>query len=148
MLRRAVAQDIPAIARIEQACFGNPWAPDAYFEELGRLHGVLEVLAEGEVVIGFSCCWHIVGEAHLLRLATDPEYRRQGGGRQLLQAVLFRAASVGCSEVTLEVGASNTAAVALYRLFGFEEVGRRRGYYRTPPDDAILMRCPIVGAFG
>jgi ribosomal-protein-alanine N-acetyltransferase len=41
------------------------------------------------------------------------------------------------------VRATNRAAVALYGRAGFREVGRRRGYYRDPVEDAVLMRREI-----
>jgi ribosomal-protein-alanine N-acetyltransferase len=40
----------------------------------------------------------------------------------------------------LEVRESNTAARRLYASRGFEEMGRRRGYYKRPAEDAIVLR--------
>lgn len=40
----------------------------------------------------------------------------------------------------LEVRASNEPAVSVYRKLGFEEVGRRKNYYRNPKEDALIMR--------
>ena len=40
---------------------------------------------------------------------------------------------------TLEVRASNSAAIALYQKHGFERVGERKNYYEAPKEDAILM---------
>ena len=45
---------------------------------------------------------------------------------------------------TREVRESNRAAVNLYRSAGFREIGRRRGYYHNPPEDAILMELHLV----
>jgi len=42
--------------------------------------------------------------------------------------------------VYLEVRDSNDRARRLYRSSGFEEVGRRRRYYRRPVEDAIVLR--------
>jgi len=42
-------------------------------------------------------------------------------------------------ELALEVRVSNGAAQALYRSHGFQLVGLRRGYYRRPEEDALLM---------
>jgi ribosomal-protein-alanine N-acetyltransferase len=44
-----------------------------------------------------------------------------------------------CATVTLEVRRSNVAAHALYRRFGFEEVGVRPRYYIENGEDAIVM---------
>jgi ribosomal-protein-alanine N-acetyltransferase len=41
--------------------------------------------------------------------------------------------------LTLEVRISNRPALDLYMKHGFEQVGRRRGYYEKPKEDAILM---------
>jgi ribosomal-protein-alanine N-acetyltransferase len=40
----------------------------------------------------------------------------------------------------LEVRESNSAARALYASRGFLAVGRRRGYYRSPVEDALVLR--------
>jgi ribosomal-protein-alanine N-acetyltransferase len=45
----------------------------------------------------------------------------------------------GCRLATLEVRPSNAPARALYEAFGFEVVGRRRGYYADTGEDAILL---------
>jgi ribosomal-protein-alanine N-acetyltransferase len=41
--------------------------------------------------------------------------------------------------VTLEVRVSNVAARALYRAYGFYEVGLRKRYYADNHEDAIIM---------
>ncbi len=43
----------------------------------------------------------------------------------------------------LEVRACSDGARRLYERMGFIEVGRRRGYYETPTDDAVLMRLEV-----
>ena len=49
--------------------------------------------------------------------------------------------------VFLEVGASNVAALALYRNRGFVEIGVRRGYYMSASgsENAITMACELMG---
>ena len=64
--------------------------------------------------------------------------RRQGLGRQVLQALLSHGQRLGAERATLEVATSNTAAVALYRTLGFLDAGIRRGYYRNG-DDALIQ---------
>ena len=141
MLRDARPSDLGAIDRIERASFGNPWPLDAYAQEIEREHGVLEVASiRGEGIVGYSCAWHVADEAHLLRIATAPRFRRRGIGRDLLSAVVARARASSCGRITLEVASANGAAIHLYDAYGFEEIGRRSGYYRVPPDDAVVMR--------
>jgi ribosomal-protein-alanine N-acetyltransferase len=84
----------------------------------------------------------IAGEAEVLTLAVRPEQRRRGAARALLAAALALAAPTAAA-MFLEVAADNAGAVALYEAAGFEQVGRRAGYYgRTgaPSIDAIVMR--------
>ena len=44
----------------------------------------------------------------------------------------------------LEVRAGSAGAIGLYEGLGFVGVGRRRGYYRDPVDDAVLMRLDLA----
>ncbi len=77
--------------------------------------------------------------AHIPTIATHPHFARQGLGGYLLSYLLLQGARLGCEEATLEVRASNAAAQALYRSFGFEIVGRRLRYYSDNQEDALIM---------
>lgn len=146
-LRTATPDDLQAILRIEGLVFGNPWAPTAFADEIERPMAIVELAVDGSgSVVGYSCTWHVVAagetEAHLLRIAVDPSLQRRGIGRDLLAAVTARASAEGATRVLLEVGASNLPARALYEALGFTEIGRRVGYYKVPPDDAVVMSRP------
>ena len=56
-----------------------------------------------------------------------------------MEAMLDFCRREGMDLVTLEVRVSNSAAQALYEKFGFQKTGIRPGYYRSPPEDALLM---------
>ncbi|HWB77792.1 MAG TPA: ribosomal protein S18-alanine N-acetyltransferase [Nannocystaceae bacterium] len=140
-IRSAHADDLDAIAAIEAASFDRPWTREIFAQELARSIARLDVL--GTPAIAFACTWHVVDEAHLLRIAVAPEHRRRGLARVLVRTVLARAAELGCTHVDLEVAADNAPALALYHALGFVEVGRRTGYYATPPADALLMRATL-----
>ncbi|MXQ09636.1 GNAT family N-acetyltransferase [Alphaproteobacteria bacterium GH1-50] len=91
---------------------------------------------------GFALGRVIADEAELLTIAVHPEARRRGIARRCLAAFELEAPAKGASRAFLEVAASNAPARRLYEGFGYEEVGRRRGYYDRPDDDAddaILM---------
>jgi ribosomal-protein-alanine N-acetyltransferase len=78
----------------------------------------------------------LAGESEILNLAVAPENRRQGIGRALV-----RAAGEKPADLYLEVRRSNLGGQAFYRRCGFEETGCRKGYYRDPQEDAIVMKC-------
>lgn len=150
-VRAANLGDLGPLLRIEEASFGNPWPHDAYVQELEREHGRLDVAEEGDVIVGFSCTWHArLGkgpssevESHLLRIAVDQTVRRRGAGRALLDALVGRARALASSHITLEVASQNRPAIALYGAAGFTEIARRVAYYRSPPDDAVIMRLQL-----
>lgn len=141
LLRRvATRSDLDALAELERASFPNPWTAKSLEEELNRECAIVEVVHDpGGCLVGMSCAWRIRDETHLLRISVRPSHRRQGVGAALLSAVLARAADAKSDLVALEVGSKNVGALALYRTHGFEVVGVRKNYYRTPPDDAVCM---------
>ena len=142
-LRPACAADLPALAAIEAASFSGPWTEAMIAEELARAQAWLWVAeVEGEAV-GYACAWKIVDTCHLLRVATLPGRRRRGLGRALVEGLCAQARAAGLREIELEVASQNAPAIALYQGLGFVEVGRRRGYYRDPVDDALLMSRPL-----
>jgi [ribosomal protein S18]-alanine N-acetyltransferase len=65
--------------------------------------------------------------------------RRQGFGSALVAELLRRARGKSTCRFWLEVRASNVAAIALYRKFGFEEESRRKSYYSHPTEDALVL---------
>jgi ribosomal-protein-alanine N-acetyltransferase len=42
-------------------------------------------------------------------------------------------------QVTLEVRESNSSAIRLYNKHGFSVKGKRKGYYKNPVEDALIM---------
>jgi ribosomal-protein-alanine N-acetyltransferase len=102
-------------------------------DETGRLVGYLF----GNVVSD---------QAEILTLAVHPAKRRQGLGRRLLDAVLDVMVGQGVRAVWLEVRASNAGARALYAEAGFIASGVRRGYYRRPVEDALVLRRDLAAA--
>jgi [ribosomal protein S18]-alanine N-acetyltransferase len=82
-------------------------------------------------------------ELHLLNLTVAPERQRRGLARHALERLHAHVARLGVASLWLEVRESNARARAVYRAGGWQEVGRRRGYYpgATQREDAVLMRC-------
>ena len=95
-------------------------------------------VGEDGAVRGYVGMHHILDEADITNVAVFPAARRQGVGRALIQAVADYAAKQALVRVTLEVRASNAAAIALYEGFGFVQDGRRPRFYSDPTEDALL----------
>ncbi|MEG4282923.1 ribosomal protein S18-alanine N-acetyltransferase [Microcoleus sp. A006_D1] len=92
-----------------------------------------------QTLIGLGCLWAILEEAHITILAIDPRFQGRGLGQALLWALLKSANRRQLERATLEVRASNSIAVSLYKKFGFQEAGRRKRYYADTGEDAVIM---------
>lgn len=130
---------VEEIIAIEKVSFPSPWTVDAFREEMNRSFSALWVFLEDEVVRGYLCCWFMAEEVHLMNIAVHPQRRGQGIGRTLLAKMISAGIRAGAQGAVLEVRPSNRPARALYREAGFQEIGRRRKYYRETGEDAILM---------
>jgi ribosomal-protein-alanine N-acetyltransferase len=139
-LRQATVDDLAAIASLEEVCYADPW-PVTAFQTLPGNPQVYFTLAErDEDLLGYVVAWYVLDEGELANLAIAPSVRRQGLGQVLLDAMLADAARRSVGEVYLEVRESNVAARKLYSTNRFVEVGRRTGYYRSPVEDALILR--------
>ena len=140
-LRRARAADLPDVAALERVCYPDPW-PASSFASLPDNPRVFFVVMRdlNDRLTGYAIAWHVMDEGELANLAVAPDARRQGIASELLDAVLEDARERGTAQVFLEVRESNSAARALYSARGFDEVGRRKGYYRHPVEDALILR--------
>jgi [ribosomal protein S18]-alanine N-acetyltransferase len=133
--------DIPAIAAIEREAFTDPWSEKSFRDALA--HPAIYFAAarrDGGVPIGYVVAWFVADEGQIANLAVAPAVCGTGIGRALLDDALREAAEREAAEVYLEVRDSNERARRLYRSRGFEEIGRRREYYRRPVEDAIVLR--------
>lgn len=138
--------DLPEVLAIEVTSFSLPWTEEMFANELGpgtvsrMLVARLPAAGDPAPVVGYICVWLVGEELHINNLAVHPRWRQRGIARELLRAALRRGREGGADTAFLEVRASNLAAQALYRQFGFEPVGIRRRYYTHPLEDAVVMR--------
>ena len=145
-VRPAWPADAPVIAALERRCFADPWSLQSFREALGtELSFGLVVECRGEIA-GYLIGRVTVGTGEILNLAVAPEWRRRRIGRLLLEAGLEVLAGRGAEEVFLEVRESNAGALALYQGAGIRAVGQRAGYYRSPREDALVLRTELPAA--
>jgi ribosomal-protein-alanine N-acetyltransferase len=141
----ATADDVPSIAAIERAEFSDPWSTRSFHELVGNpsVYFVCARAPADRTVLGYVVAWFVADEGQIANLAVAHDVCGQGIGKQLLDAALGEGRARGAECVYLEVRDSNVRARRLYRSRGFEEVGRRRGYYRRPAEDAIVLRLTL-----
>lgn len=130
--------DLPRCAAIE-ATAPDPWTEPQLAEELASDFGRLFVACREGQTAGLAVFQLAAGEASLNALTVDPAARRQGAGRALLTGALAALRAEGAQSCFLEVRAGNVAARALYESVGFAAAGVRRGFYRNPAEDGVVM---------
>lgn len=130
---------LPALEALEQECFSLPWSRNMLAEELiNDAASYIVAEAEDGTVLGYAGLHVVLDEGYITNIAVSPHWRRQGIAARLLDAFV-RFGQAHLAFLTLEVRASNTAAIGLYESFGFTRAGLRRGYYDAPKEDALLM---------
>ena len=163
VLRPMRVGDIPQVMEVDQLSFPTPWPLNTYHYEitqnrnswmfvvsqpslisengrgLGNLIKRLLAPQRSEQVMGYSGCWHVVDETHISTIAVHPSWRRHRIGELLVWSMIRQGIRNGANMVTLEVRVSNIVAQTLYRKYGFEIVGVRKGYYRDNQEDAYMM---------
>jgi ribosomal-protein-alanine N-acetyltransferase len=121
--------------------FPDPWPESGFRELLGPYTRV--AVTGGEAVAAYLVARCVADEAEILNLAVHPDHRRRGLGTALIQAVLPDLGRAGAEQVFLEVRASNVGAQAFYQRLGFGHRGRRRAYYSSPREDALILALEI-----
>ncbi len=133
-------QHLDDVTRLEQVCFSQPWTRAQLREELDNaLARVFVAVDDTGSVLGYGGLHYVLDEADVTNIAVFPTARRQGVARMILNAMDAFCAANGMAFLTLEVRASNEAAIALYCGAGFQQVGLRKRFYSRPTEDALLL---------
>ena len=136
---RLPAEELTRAAAIE-ATASEAWSLAGLTEELSSDCGRVYGLWEQDKLWGVAVFQLVLDESSLLTFTVDPARRGEGLGEALLRGALAALHSEGARSCFLEVRSQNAPAVGLYRKLGFAEAGRRKGFYRDPADDALLLR--------
>ena len=143
-VRRLSRSDAAALADIDAVCFSVPWSKTSFAEALDGVGYAFFGYFERERLLGYAGMLAVPDEADVTNVAVCPEYRRRGIARRLVDVLIEEARERGITRLHLEVRESNIAARALYESLGFVTDGRRKGYYRQPTEDAVLMTLEIL----
>ncbi|MCD7738741.1 MAG: ribosomal protein S18-alanine N-acetyltransferase [Lachnospiraceae bacterium] len=138
-IRLMTPEDVPAVAAIEAASFSEPWSEKAFLEMLEREDTLyLTAVSDGQVV---GMCGLLIGpyEAEVFNVAVSPRMRGKGIAGEMFAELLHRGRERGAEDFTLEVRASNQAAIHLYEKNGFVTEGVRPHFYSNPEEDALIM---------
>ncbi len=134
--------DLAAVAALERRAYEFPWSQDIFGDCL-RVGYCCWALVSGSAIVGYCIMSVAAEEAHILNLCIAPEYRRRGCARRMLERLFDIARGHRAKRIFLEVRPSNSAAIALYRNFGFRQLAVRRNYYpahRAREDALVFVR--------
>lgn len=144
-LRRMTKEDVEAVYALDCEAFTLPWSLSAFMSEMtsNKVARYLVAVEDGQI-IGYAGAHIILDEGHITNIAVSKNRRRAGVGRSLLRALMQYASNLGAAYLTLEVRASNTAAINMYAEQGFFKVHVRKRYYEDNGEDAWLMVCDAL----
>jgi ribosomal-protein-alanine N-acetyltransferase len=135
--------DLAEVLDLEQTVYPHPWSMANFVDSLASGYQCWVLRDTNGELLGYFLLMPMVDEAHLLNVAVSAERQGQGLGRFLLNQAVACARGLGMESVLLEVRPSNTRALEIYQRYGFQTIGKRKGYYpaaNQQREDAIVMR--------
>ena len=148
------------VMQIEQQAYAHPWSR-ANFADSIQTGYQMQVLTLSTVstasgasaddkqpILGYFVAMKGFEEVHLLNITVAPEHQGRGWARAMLEALAVWSRGQAAEWLWLEVRASNTRALKVYKDHGFNLVSVRRDYYPARPkldgfangrEDAIVM---------
>lgn len=141
IITKMAEQHVAQVAAIEKICFGShAWSENSVASELNNHLSYWLVALEGDRVAGYVGSQTVCEESDMMNVAVHPDFRRKGIAESLVNALVAALKAQGSRCLSLEVRVSNEPAVSLYKKLGFSQVGLRKNYYRSPREDALILR--------
>lgn len=138
----------PILQSLHADAFANYWNVSD-FNDFFSTPGTLAWLAytsdgtaAGMVVLRIQ-----MEQADIITIAVKPQFRRRGIARALMQQAMNVATQQRAQKLFLDVEDNNIAAHQLYKELEFEQISRRKLYYRQKNGsytDALVMMCKLA----
>ena len=138
-IRKSLVSDAGSIARLEAEIFTDAWSERDIISTISTEGGMCYTAIDDDGICAYIIARQIPPEGEIYRIAVKNEKRRHGVAYRLLSYAIKCERARGLEVLFLEVRESNTPARNFYKSFGFREIGRRKGYYKLPSEDAIIM---------
>jgi ribosomal-protein-alanine N-acetyltransferase len=154
-VRLAAVADAAELSGLHRASFDDGWSEADFRTWLSRPEGfaVLAMRANAKrewEAVAFGLALAAGDDAELLTIATRPDRRRAGLGREVFRALDADAKKRGLKRWVLEVARNNRPACRLYESEGFVEIAIRKAYYPQGEGraDALVLSRPVGLAGG
>lgn len=138
LFRRMQEADLDVVAPMEKEIFSTPWSREGFLESLKNSYSRFYVAVDTEIV-GYCGIHNFGGDGEITNVAVHKNYRGKQIAFSLLAYAMEDFKKDGVENFTLEVRASNVAAIKLYEKLGFIEQGIRKNFYENPTEDALIM---------
>ena len=138
-VRLAVLEDADSIVKIDSQCFSEPISLDGAIRMIQDPNMMVRVLCTDDGIVSYCSAMKVLDEIQIVNVATAPGHTGKGYGFFLLSNIFQEAKEKGIITASLEVRVSNFGAIHLYEKLGFCRCGIRKGFYRKPTEDAIVM---------
>ena len=132
-------EHIKEVAEIERRIFTLPWSEQGFLSSLQSEDTLYLVVRKEGRVAGYCGLLQSFDEADITNVAVAEEARGAGIGFAMLSELMRLGKERGIERYTLEVRASNAAALHLYEKLGFQSAGIRKNFYDRPKEDAVIM---------
>lgn len=138
-LRKMSREDLPQVLKIEEELFyEQKWNEEMFLHDLEYDYARYFSLFLKEDLIGYIGVYLLFPEMEISNVAITTRHQKKGYSHYLMQCALELAREGAFTDIFLEVEASNTSAIALYRRYGFQEMGIRRDYYGKGRDAFVM----------
>lgn len=134
IIRQADEIDMPALMSIEEECFGaERFSAEIVRAFVERDDTFVLAALEGQDILGSAMCIvsELMREGKIASIAVRKEVRRKGIGSKLLEECEKGFRIQGAQKYSLEVEATNEAAIALYLGKGYEVKATLQDFYGT-----------------
>ena len=141
-VRKFVPKDLKRVFEIENMSFDQSYGINM-FQQLYEMGIGFLVAEKDDYVVGYVMFWvKYENQGHIISIAVDKNYRRQGAGTELLIRAISILSMLPIDAIYLEVRESNAGAVEFYERFNFIKDRVVPGYYESG-EGAIIMYLPV-----
>ena len=137
-------KNLPDIMAIERSVFEYPWSASMMRDSLLSVNQkVCGLFSEKGDLMGYGILSVVIDEAELLDMTVKKDIQRKGYGKIMLDFLCSTAKNEGANEIFLEVREDNVRATDVYLKSGFEQIDRRKNYYKLDDKnqvDALVMK--------
>ena len=134
-IRPMTIDDLSQIEVLDKTAFGSLWHNSQTSLEYAFEQAAFATIADidGDIV-GYQISTSMQMGGHLARLATHPQYQRQGIGYAILRDLMVQFKQRGAMRITVNTQEDNLASIALYENAGFTRTGETYPVYQYQPE--------------